>query len=57
MFPVRVERVILNIILHTCVLELFIVPNRPECKFLVKDVFADGCCSFRALASASEHNE
>jgi hypothetical protein len=54
-FPLKVERVILNIILH--VLQLFVVCNRPECKFLVKDVFADGHCSFRALASESEHNE
>lgn len=56
-FPLRVERIILNIILHTCVLELYVVPSRPKCKFLVKDVFADGHCSFRAFASASEHNE
>lgn len=39
------------------VLRLFAVCNRPECKYLVKDVFADGHCSFRAIASASEHNE
>jgi len=53
----RVERVVLNIILHTFVLELFVVPSRPECKFLVKDVLAVGHCSSRALASASKHNE
>lgn len=53
----RVEHVILNIILHTCALELFVVRSRPECKFLVKDVFGDGHCSFRALATASKHNE
>ena len=58
-FPLRVKHVILNIILCVCVcvLELFVVRNGLECKFLVKDVSADGRCSLRALASASEHNE
>jgi hypothetical protein len=51
----RVEHVILNIIiicvvLHICVSELFVVPDKLECKFLVKVVCADGHCSFRALA-------